>query len=219
MIARSSACLLQSCPIPIRPGHGPTFGLVIHGRDYSWTLEPALSMRTCMRNMATPTEVDRCERLEQQDAALTSLKLGISSYSGAQSTLVSLRKSSHLRDLFITSSIGDSDVGRLCREVLLRNTSLEHLTLDLRECSDRGAQYLAELIQYSRNIRWLSLMLNNITEKGAQRLAEALGKSTLLGFAIYATQLDLYDCSIGDIVALDTLQVLSKSVGLSLQSA
>lgn len=148
--------------------------------------------------MATPTEVDRCGRLEDQDATLISLKLGISNYSGAQPTLVSLRKSSHLKDLFITSSIGDHDVGRLCREVLLQNTSLEHLTLDLRECSDRGAQYLAELIQYNRNLQWLSLMLNNVTEKGVLRLAEALGKSSLLGFSIYATQLDLHDCCIGD---------------------
>lgn len=89
--------------------------------------------------MATPTEVDRCRRLEDRDATLTSLKLAISSYSNAQPTFSSLRKSSHLKKLFITSSIGEHDIGRLCREVLLQNSSLEHLTLDLRECNDQGA--------------------------------------------------------------------------------
>ena len=148
--------------------------------------------------MATPTEVDRCRRLEERDATLTSLKLTISSYSNAQPTFSALRKSSHLKELFITSSLGEHDIGRLCREVLLQNSSLEHLTLDLRECNDRGARHLADLIQYSRNLQWLSLLLNNVSEKGALRLAEALSKSTLLGFSIYATQLDLHDCCIED---------------------
>ena len=148
--------------------------------------------------MATPTEVDRCRRLEDRDATLTTLKLAISSYSNAQPTFSSLRKSSHLKELFVTSSIGEHDIGRLCREVLLQNSSLEHLTLDLRECNDRGARHLSDLIQFSRNLQWLSLLLNNVTEKGALRLAEALSKSTLLGFSIYATQLDLHDCCIGD---------------------
>ena len=150
------------------------------------------------QEMATPTEVDRCRRLEQQDTTLTSLKLGISSYSGAQPTLVALKKSPHLKELFITSSISDREIGKLCREVLLQNSSLEKLTLDLRECTDGGTQHLAEIIQYSKNLKWLSLMLNNVSDKGASYLADALDKSALLVFAIYATQLDLHDRCIGD---------------------
>ena len=67
--------------------------------------------------MVTPTEVDRCLLLESQDSGLRSLKLGISSYSTAEPTLAALRKSPYLRELFITSPIADSEVGRLCTEV------------------------------------------------------------------------------------------------------
>ncbi len=147
---------------------------------------------------ATPTEVDRCRRLEEQDAALTSLKLGISSYPTAQPTLTALKRSLHLKELFVTSAISDPEVGRLCREVLLQNSSLERLTLDLRECSDEGTRYLAEVIEHGKNLKFLSLMLNNVTERGAAHLAASLPNSSLQGFAVYATQLDLHDRCIGD---------------------
>ncbi len=147
---------------------------------------------------ATPTEVDRCRRLEEQDATLTSLKLGITSYSAAQPTLSALRKALHLKDLFVTSAITDAEIEQLCREILLQNASLERLTLDLRECSDEGTRHLSELIERATNLKYLSLLLNNVTERGASHLAASLPLSTLRGFSVYGTQLDLHDRCLGD---------------------
>ena len=168
--------------------------------------------------MATPTEVDRCRRLEERDATLTSLKLTISSYSNAQPTFSALRKSSHLKELFITSSLEEHDIGRLCREVLLQNSSLEHLTLDLRECNDRGARHLADLIQYSRNLQWLSLLLNNVSEKGALQLAEALA-NPLFWVSPFTPHSWISTTAALEIAVLRTLQALSSPVGASLLSA
>ena len=92
--------------------------------------------------------------------------------------------------------------------MLLQNTSLERLTLDLRECSDDGVQYLSKVMQSSRKLKWLSLILNNVTEVGARKLASALGGSKLSGFSIYATQLDLHDHCIGDTGAMHFAAVL-----------
>ena len=148
--------------------------------------------------MATPTEVDRCERLEHHDATLERLKLGVSSCSKAWPTLEALETSTSLKELFITSAISREEEIKILCEHLLRNASLERITLDLRGCSDRGAQHLADLIGQSKHVKWFSLLLNGVTAVGAKALAGALAKSTLLGFSIYATQLDLHDRCIGD---------------------
>ena len=107
----------------------------------------------------------------------------------------------HLKELVLhdsSSSMTDEEVDLLCREILMKRSSLERLTLDLRECSDDGMRHIAELIEKTKSLKWVSLLLNNVSELGASYLAEALKSSELEGFSIYATQLDLHDRCIGD---------------------
>lgn len=88
---------------------------------------------------------DRCPRLVAGEESLTALKLDISNYDKAVETLAAVRDSQHLKELSIIGGFADEEVGRLVRETLLANCSLHRLTLDLRECSDNGATYLAEV--------------------------------------------------------------------------
>ena len=109
--------------------------------------------------------------------------------------------SPHLKELVLhdsSSTMTDEEVGLLCKEILMKRSSLERLTLDLRECSDEGTRHIAELIKETKPLKWVSLLLNNVGELGASYLAEALISSELESFSIYATQLDLHDRCIGD---------------------
>lgn len=164
--------------------------------------------------MATPTEVDRCKRLENRDSSLQCLKLCVSSCKNARATLEAMEKSTCLTELFLTSTIScDEEIGTLC-DCLLRNSSLERLTIELRGCSDDGAAHLASLVEGSRHLKWLSLLLNDVTETGAEAIARGLAKSTLLGFSIYATQLDLRDRCIGDGGALHFADAIKSTTCL-----
>ena len=161
--------------------------------------------------MAVPTDVNRSRRLEEQDKTLTSLKLILTDISSARPTLLALRDSKHLRQLSVQTGARDEGVGLLIREALLPNASLQKLSLDLKECSDEGgARHLASLLQGAgRNLQEMALSLNAITENGAAIIAKGLAASKLRSFSIYATQLDLYDRSIGDAGAAHFAQVLS----------
>jgi Ran GTPase-activating protein (RanGAP) involved in mRNA processing and transport len=57
---------------------------------------------------------------------------------------------------------------------------------------------ISQLIQKTPSIKHLTLMLNNVTAAGAEILAAALPSSPLLSFTLYATQMDLHDCCVGD---------------------
>ena len=134
----------------------------------------------------------------KQDCSTSTTKLVLNSY---QPSDTNHSISPHLKELVLhdsSSSMTDEQVGLLCREILMKRSSLERLTLDLRECSDRGMQDIAELIEKTKTLKWVSLLLNNVSELGASYLAKALMSSELEGFSIYATQLDLYDKCIGD---------------------
>ena len=145
----------------------------------------------------TPHYVDRCKQLEEGTGhdKFTALRLTITNYLSAFPTLAA---ATHLKDVHITSSICDEEIAKLCEEVLLHNTSLEKVTLHLCECSNQGAKHLAEVIAKTQNIQEMHLLLNGVDEQGAAHLAEALKSSCLCVFSIYATQLDLLDCTIGD---------------------
>ena len=84
------------------------------------------------------TARDRCPQLEADQESLAALRLEVSSWDKAEETLTALARSRHLRELGLESGCGDEEVGRLVREALLPNRSLNRLTLDLRECSDGG---------------------------------------------------------------------------------
>ena len=58
--------------------------------------------------------------------------------------------------------------------------------------------YTLQLIEKTPSVKYLTLMLNNVTEMGAEVLAAALPNSPLLSFTLYATQMDLHDCCVGD---------------------
>lgn len=59
------------------------------------------------------------------------------------------------------------------------------------------------------SVKHLTLMLNNVTELGAEALAAALATSPLLSFTIYAKQMDLHDCCVGDEGALHFANALT----------
>ena len=88
---------------------------------------------------------DRCPQLEGDQEGLTALRLEVTDWGKAEATLSALGRARHLRELSLSSSCGDEEVGRMVREVLLANSSLQRLTLDLRECSDHGTTHLAEV--------------------------------------------------------------------------
>ena len=136
---------------------------------------------------------------KQDNSTTATTKLILSSYqpSGANNTIIS----PHLKELVLhdsSSSMTDEEVDILCKEILMKRSSLTRLTLDLRECSDDGMRHIAELIEKTKTLKWVSLLLNNVSEVGASYLAEAVKLSQLEGFSIYATQLDLQDRCIGD---------------------
>ena len=135
---------------------------------------------------------------KQDNSTSATIKLILNSYqpSDANHTI-----SPHLKELVLhdsSSSMTDEEVDLLCREILMKRSSLERLTLDLRECSDEGTRHIAELIKKTKTLKWVSLLLNNVGELGASYLAEAVKSSELEGFSIYATQLDLHDRCIRD---------------------
>lgn len=136
---------------------------------------------------------------KQDSSTVATTKLILSSYqsSDTNNTIIS----PHLKELVLhdsSSSMTDDEVEILCREILMKRSSLARLTLDLRECSDEGMRHIAELIEKTKTLKWVSLLLNNVSELGAWHLAEAVKLSQLDGFSIYATQLDLHDRCIGD---------------------
>ena len=47
-------------------------------------------------------------------------------------------------------------------------------------------------------MKHLTLMLNRVTAQGAETLAASLPHSSLLSLTLYATQMDLHDCCVGD---------------------
>ena len=57
---------------------------------------------------------------------------------------------------------------------------------------------ISQLIQKTPSIKHLTLMLNNVTAVEAEVLAGALPSSPLLSLTLYATQMDLHDCCVGD---------------------
>jgi Ran GTPase-activating protein (RanGAP) involved in mRNA processing and transport len=137
---------------------------------------------------------------KQDNPTTATTKLILSSYQpsgAANNTIIS----PHLKELVLhdsSSSMTDEEVDILCKEILMKRSSLTRLTLDLRECSDEGMRHIAELIEKTKTLKWVSLLLNNVSELGASHLAEAVKLSRLEGFSIYATQLDLHDRCIGD---------------------
>ena len=145
----------------------------------------------------------------------TAMKLILDSY---QASDANHNISPHLKELVLhdsSSSMTDEEVELLCREILMKRlSSLERLTLDLRECSDEGAKHIAELIEKTQSLKCVSLLLNNVSEVGASYLAEALRLSKLETFSIYATQLDLHDRSIGDRGTEHLAQVLKHTTTL-----
>ena len=152
----------------------------------------------------------------KQDNSTTAAttKLILSSYqpSDANTTI-----SPHLKELVLhdsSSSMTDEEVDILCREILMKRSSLARLTLDLRECSDEGMRHITELIEKTKTLKWVSLLLNNVSELGASHLAEAVKSSQLEGFSIYATQLDLHDRCIGDKGTEHLARVLEHNTSL-----
>lgn len=141
--------------------------------------------------------MDRCPQLEQSDS-LTSLRLSLSSYAAGEQTLRAVARSSTLRELCLVCGEGDEGVGLLCREMLLPNSSLESLKLDLKECSHEGILQLVRVVRGKEKLKRLSLLLNNVGEEGACSLSEVATGPHLEEFSLYATQLDLHDKSIGD---------------------
>ena len=92
------------------------------------------------------TAQDRCPQLEAgQEDDLAALRLEVSSWEKAEETLAALGRAKSLLELSLRSGCGDEEVGRIVREVLLVNKSLQRLTLDLRECSDHGATHLSQV--------------------------------------------------------------------------
>lgn len=135
---------------------------------------------------------------KQDNSTTATTKLILNSYqpSDANNTI-----SPHLKELVLhdsSSSMTDEEVDILCKEILMKRSSLDRLTLDLRECSDEGMKHIAELIEKTKTLKWVSLLLNNVSELGASYLAEVIKSSQLEGFSIYAMQLDLHDRCIGD---------------------
>ena len=144
-----------------------------------------------------PFYVDKCEQVIDTDS-LSFLSLVISSYSNALSTLRAISNSNNLREVWLEYSDGDQGVEQLCRETLFPNRSIERLRLDLRECSDRGIQHVADIMKV-KHYTSISLLLNNVGVGGAGPLSEALAATnSLREFSIYATQLDLHDRRMGD---------------------
>ena len=135
----------------------------------------------------------------KEDGPESTMKLILNSY---QPSDANHNISPHLKELVLhdsSSSMTDEEVDLLCREILMKRSSLQRLTLDLRECSDEGTRHIADLIKKTKSLKCVSLLLNNVSEVGASYLAEALRRSSKLeSFSIYATQLDLYDRCIGD---------------------
>lgn len=131
-----------------------------------------------------------------KDRSTSSMKLILNSYQPSHANISPLLKELILHDS--SSSMTDEEVELLCKEILMKSSSLERLTLDLRECSDEGTRHVAELIEKTKTLKWVSLLLNNVGKVGASYLAEALRSSELESFSIYATQLDLHDRFIGD---------------------
>lgn len=129
---------------------------------------------------------------------MSSVQLSISSYHSDQSKFSELKSAGNVTELYLSGPIIGEEVGLLCSEVLLQLSSLEKITLELKECTDNDCVHLAWLIEHTNSIRHLSLIHNNIGEKGTQILAEGLKKSTLEGFSMYAAQLDLHDKCIHD---------------------
>lgn len=156
-------------------------------------------------------EYDRSKRLEAQPEALSSLRLTVTNMERAQPTLTALKQAKNLQKLVLACHASDERVGLICRETLSHCPSLSELTLELAECSDEGTRHLAEFMRSSYNLRSLSLRLNNVGEKGAFELSRALRLSRLKQFAIYATQLDLHDRSIGDKGAAHFAEEISGS--------
>ena len=97
------------------------------------------------------TARDRCPELETGLKTLTALSLEISDLEKARETLEAVGASRNLRELCLRSGCADCEVGKLVRETLLVNSSLQRLTLDLRDCSDDGAAHLAEVNDFSYN--------------------------------------------------------------------
>lgn len=153
----------------------------------------------------------------KQDSSTTATtKLILSSYQPSDAkhnTVIS----AHLKELVLhdsSSSMTDEEVGILCKEILMKRSSLTRLTLDLRECSDEGMKHISELIERTKTLKWVSLLLNNVSELGALHLAEAVKSSQLEGFSIYATQLDLHDRCIGDKGTEHLARVLEHTTSL-----
>ncbi len=153
---------------------------------------------------------------KQDNLTTATTKLILSSYqpSGAASNTII---SPHLKELVLhdsSSSMTDEEVDILCKEILMKRSSLTRLTLDLRECSDEGMRHIAELIKKTKTLKWVSLLLNNVSELGASHLSEAVKLSRLEGFSIYATQLDLHDRCIGDKGTEHLARVLEHNTSL-----
>ena len=100
-------------------------------------------------------------------------------------------------DLHVVTTVSHCGLEDLFKG-LSRSKTIQKLKLELIECNDDGAVYIAHLMTKNQHLKWLEIAANNFGGRAAQVLSGALQKSTLAEFSLSATQLDNHDRQVGN---------------------
>ena len=159
-------------------------------------------------------EYNNCPRLFDSKDTVTELELTVTNLVEAKPTLSAIRNSRTLKALVLLSSGHDGEVEEVCKNALQGSRSLEHVTLDLANCTDDGISNVVVILRTVAKLVSMSLRLNNVTHIGAESIAGVLESDTLQHFSVHGTQMDLNDLLIQDTGAVHIAKATLKCLAL-----